>query len=391
MPVIKLKANKMSEAMVSHISLVHRGANRIPFKIVKKEKQMGIFNSLDLSNLGKMFASKSEAPQGKVVGVITMKGDGFESIKNQVEAIGFTVSDSEEMDDGSVIFKQEDFDESGAVIRLSDNVAIVTKGFSPYSMDVTQDGVSFSDMCAANGFHPGINSIVDTLGMSLRAIVNGSSSVADAKQASAKLFQEAGTYVTSFLSGLPEKAFKLEDIVPDLPQVAPAGMSDAEAITKGMKPAPKKVCKTCGADPDAEPERKTEQESTEGTETSTESGKEGEPVEKTEAPLTKEAISAIVSAQVAQSQAEFADTLSVITTGFAGVQKSFTEFGARLNAFTTRIDAVESVAKAANEAVRGTVIGQSDMDVGSNRGPIGKKTHKADFDTAMLPKPAFRR
>lgn len=80
MPKFKVKANEMTEATVSHISLVDRGANRIPFKIVKQEKS-GMsakhFASLDLRNL---FVRKNEEQVEKeddveIVGVVTMDDD----------------------------------------------------------------------------------------------------------------------------------------------------------------------------------------------------------------------------------------------------------------------------------------------------------------------------
>ena len=149
MPTINFKATKMTGAKVSHISLVERGANRIPFKVVKQEKDMSAFQGLDLGGL--FNRRKSEKTEPKVVAVVTMKGEAYEAVAKMVEEAGFAVASVQEMDDGSMIFKQEDgaiedLMEGSSVLRLNDHIALVTKGFSPYNMDVTSDGVTFADV-----------------------------------------------------------------------------------------------------------------------------------------------------------------------------------------------------------------------------------------------------
>ena len=55
---VKTTMRQMKEAKVAFISLVTRGANRIPFRVLKSDK--GDDNMLDLSQLRHVF--KGEAP-----------------------------------------------------------------------------------------------------------------------------------------------------------------------------------------------------------------------------------------------------------------------------------------------------------------------------------------
>lgn len=110
MPTFKLKANEMKDATVSHISLVDRGANRIPFRIVKQEKS-GMskkhFAGLDLGNLFVRKTEEAEVDQeAEVVSVVVMDED--EEAKKLVEEAGFDVSSPKTMEDGSVVYQQGD-------------------------------------------------------------------------------------------------------------------------------------------------------------------------------------------------------------------------------------------------------------------------------------------
>lgn len=241
MALVRFQATKMSDAKVSHISLVERGANRIPFKVVKQEvKGMKYFAGIDLGRVGSLFAKKAEPAVvvPVVVGIITMKGEGLESIKAQIVEAGFQVEDMIENEDGSVVFKQGDgeFDGEGVVVRLNDHIGIVAKGFSPYPMEVSADGgsgtMSFADQCAAQGFYPGVTAIMDVLSSSVRDTVRGSDSPAEARDAIQKLFNEAQAYTVSFVAGLPASTFKLEDITPQLAAKVEGGEGGEAAVVE---------------------------------------------------------------------------------------------------------------------------------------------------------------
>jgi hypothetical protein len=215
--IIKAKANKMVNADVQFISLVDRGANRIPFKIIKQEKNMSkSFVGLDL---GSIFARKSEDQDARIVGIATMGGEGLTHVSKQLEEAGFSVSDMLDMEDGSIVFKQSDetLDGDATIIKINDNLAIVTKGFSPYSMDIAYDskggnGLSFSEAVTTQGFYPGISTILDVIRSSISSAMGEAKTPAESASAIASLYDEAKKYTLSFINNLPAKAFKLETL-----------------------------------------------------------------------------------------------------------------------------------------------------------------------------------
>lgn len=420
MPTIKFKANKMSDAHVSHISLVERGANRIPLKIVKEEKQgMSKFASLDLGNFGAVFARKAEKPAPAIVGIVAMKGEGFESIKKQVEAAGFAVADMTENADGSVVFKQGDIEGDSTLVRLNDHVALVCKGFSPYNMDINSDGVTFADVCAAQGFYPGINTIMEVLASSVRDTVYASASPADAKTQVGKLFGEAQAYVSAFLAGMPVKAFKMEGIVPEVvegagdgvtgdaditaaveAEMAPEGMTDAEAVTKGFKPFVKGGGKAkltpeeqAAADAEAAKTKAKKGDGEVAAEGTGEAAATDAAAETPPAALTQAEVSDIVSTHVAKAMealsAKLGDQIGGIANTFATVQKSVEEFSGSMTELKTRMETAEKVAKSAQEAVTGTVVHGSES--GDTVQTKKSETSQAsrDIDTGFQPKGAF--
>lgn len=381
MPAVSIKAKKMTDATVQFISLVERGANRIPFKVVKQEKDMSkAFAGLDL---GSIFARKSEKkPEAEVVAVVTTKGEGYESIKKQVAEAGFDVTSIEEMEDGSVVFKQGDFDGEGLVVKINENLALVTKGFSPYNMEMGSGDVSFAEAAAASGFYPGISSIMNTLAQAVQDLVRSASSPSDAQKAVSKLFGEAQAYTNSFLSGLPAKAFKLEGAMPEAvekEEEAPAATGTEESTPEApVGEVTETVANDAGADAP-----KGEGAAPEGGEAATEVKKAEKPAENA---LTQEDVAAIVSTTVNEKTSELAQKMDALLEGLSGVTKSVGEMQGGIATLSTRVEAAESVAKSAKEAVTGTVLTGDQNDTDGTVTKRDREYQGREIDTAYMPR-----
>lgn len=369
MPTIKMNAQKMTQADVQFISLVERGANRIPFKVIKQEKEMSkAFAGLDL---GAFFARKQEKVEPTIVGIAIMKDEGYESIKKQLAEAGFTVEDETEMADGSVVFKQAEATGEETVIRMNDHVALITKGFSPYNMDLGGD-TTFADVAAARGFYPGISSVMSTLTEMVDTTVRKAESPADAQRMVAQVFKEAGAYINSFLSGLPSKAFKLETIVPDVAVTTKGegeGGGEGEGVDTGTETTPA-VQKGEGESP-AEG----------GGATHTE--KQDEIVEK---PLTEQEVAAIVQTTVEEKTNAVVEKMDKLAEVLAGLSNSMTSIQSSVDTFGARIEAVESVAKAAKEAVTGTVVAGVQGSDGTQVTKRDREYVGKEIDTAFMPR-----
>ena len=436
MPTLRFTATKMSEAKVSHISLVERGANRIPFKVVKEESDtMSKFSGLDLGGLFARKAEKTpEVPQ--VIGIITMKGESLETVQKAAAEAGFAVDASVEMEDGTVVFKQEGFSDEaladGVVVRLSESVALVTKGFSPYNMDITADGVTFADQCAASGFYPAINSIMTTLSDAVRSVVYNAKTPAEAKSGVTKLFAEASAYTASFVGGLPVKAFKMEDLAVGIPLVVEKaykpgdkeGAAEGAAAGEETDPLKKEAAKTKKdeAEGGAAAEGKGAQEHTAEQEevikaamsadektflaglsggdkmkfmkaTSEERAKimesAAKPAKKDETALTEGKVAVIVASKVTEATSELATKFEQLIASLGSVQKSVEGFAATAEDLKIRTEKAEKIAADSVKAVKGTVVVGSESGDVEPMQPAQKSEMRGDIDTAFQPRRAF--
>ena len=373
MSVIKMQANKMSDATVSFISLVGRGANRIPFKIIKQEKDhmSKAFSSMDL---GSLFTRKSEkVAAATIAAVVCMKGDHMEALKEELVAAGFSVANQIENADGSVVFAQGDSvlkADEGTVIRLSDDILLVAKGFSPYNME-GQSGNSFADQCIAQGFYPGIRTVMDTLSDTIRSAVSASSSPADAGTSVSKMFDEAKAYALSFVSQLPVAAFKLDtgenrvvtyaikseaEVQPTADDLAQAEVAKQEEVAKGkMSPAELTYFKTLtGADKMAFMTADSAGRAKAMAGGVDDHDEDNASVKKAQAPADTQAM---VAAEVSKSGEALTASLKTMLDAFSGsIQKSMDSMEAKVSGMQERIEKAEGVALTAQQAVSGTVV-----------------------------------
>lgn len=359
MPTLTMKATEMKKAQVVRISLVERAASRIPFRVTKQEKPMNIANMVDLASVFKR--EKPAATQAEIVGVVTMKSEKLADITAQITEAGFAVEKSEVMEDGSVVFAQaEDLTGEASVVRISDDAAIVVKGLRPYSMDITTgDGTTFADMCKAQGFYPGVGTMVDVLRNSVLTVAEKSDNPGKAATAVSKMFDEAKAYAVSLVNALPSKAFKLEFVGTD-PEPAPAVKAEGEpeADPEGEAAA--------GGDPEVKPE-----------DAAAAATGEQAPVAKAEADTKLDALLASVQA--------LGDKINGMETSVTSVNKSVKDL-------TDRVQEAEQVAKSAREAVEGTVV------MGGDAGDSSQTARKSDrgqyrgreIDTGFSPRPARR-
>ena len=359
MAKITIKATKMLNADASHISLVDRGANRTPFQIVKQEKPMsGLFAPLDLT---RVFARKSEAPAIQVVGVATMKDDSFDETKEQISEAGFRVEDQVEMEDASVVFKQEgEADGEGCVVRISDSVALVMKNFVPHEMDIEYGDKTFSEVVKEQGFYPSVAAVLADLSDSIPDMVAKADSPTEAAELVSKMFDEAKLYATTMVGALPVEAFKLEvaqkackpkDKMPEEP-AAEDTTGDEKKAKKDEGTTEEPVAKEDGAPTDpapaaeviAAPAPVVEPEHKETPAVSIEKG------------LTEEQVSNIVSNHTGKAIDALAKKVEeMIGTLSTAVQKSVTDLGAK-------VDQATEIATKAEAAIKGAVVTGSDTD-----------------------------
>lgn len=213
---IRVEAGEMLDADVEFISLVPRGANRAPFKVLKsEEKGMKHVLGLDLTKV--LSRAKKADTRPEMVAVAVVKGEG-EAMKAVLEAAGIPVTsiivDDEQGAD--ILALKEDTDFADVVaFKLQEGlvavVANVTK--SVKKMALWADTSDFGTNMAQMGFMPTARLATDVLLETLWNIVASNQDAASMKTRIQAALADFSAYVADLAVTLPETVFKLESIV----------------------------------------------------------------------------------------------------------------------------------------------------------------------------------
>lgn len=234
MPRIKLQANKLENPKVSHISLVDHGANRIPFRIIKRQ------GMIDLTRLLKRDATdpvKKAESTGKVLGVVVEKTDKLEKVAEVIKAAGFSV-DTPMVSGGTVVYTQGEAEINEAtskVIKMSQDVLAIL------DEDTAEKLLKSSDiaesMMTEHGFLPSIS-------MAARAMHD---QLLEATEAGEDVVQKAEQIIDSFKSyaltalELVPTALYQADLSVEQVMKAEAPVEDPEPKDQVKEPEPEPV------------------------------------------------------------------------------------------------------------------------------------------------------
>lgn len=408
MPTLTFQATEMKDAKVAHISLVDRAATRIPFKVIKQEKPMNVLKHLDLASVFK----KDKPPATQIVGVITMKSDGYDSVKGQYKEAGFSVDDEDVQKDGSVIFGQtEDMSGEHVLVRLSDNTILAVRGFRPYEMDVQdEDGVPFSEVCKAQGYYPGMGSMIDSLRIGATEVAEKAENTSDAVSQITKMFDEAKQYAVSLVKGLPPNAFKLEKVFPeteigfedDWPEDEVAlydqVLKDSAASSKAWATRRRNAKSQQHKDyyllrslagmvkprGPAKPKATSKEDVAKACDPKDKSKMMNGKTMKSEDDDIVDDTTQLVEELV---QKQFEVLATKMESMFSDVSDSIQAVGDKLASLSTRVESAEKVAKAASEAVEGTVVlGGEGGDYAGTARKVENINRGREIDTAFVPR-----
>jgi hypothetical protein len=255
MATIKVPLRKLSDLDVRFVSLVDRGANRMPFRVVKRDHQENPEMSLDLSSLSRVFKSEPTAPaKPEIVAVVLAKNDPklVEQAQVLLKAEGLDLQVVTSYEDGTVsIAKSEDFQEGSTLVQASPQMALVVKGFDPYGTKM--DALSFGEAAQARGFYSGLNGAMDTLRDMVYAKLTKADSPNTAVSEVKQVMTEFVQYVEALTSALPVSVFKADHPV--------------NVLVEGfVAEAPAEVKKNDPVEPTSEePQKTTEPVGTSGT------------------------------------------------------------------------------------------------------------------------------
>lgn len=214
MPKLQLNATELVNPDVDIVAMVKRGANRIPFRVTKKDDD----DMIDLSKLGASLFSKSSGLKAPTVsGVILAKGaDATALLAVLKEAgldveVGFVKAES----DQATTFTKTDVSasEETLILKLSDEVAVAIAGPADLIKRVSGydwDSTSFKEVLTKGTFAPSLCMAQDMLHMTFSNILEK----ADDRETLSTMIKTAvgefSSYIDTLVTAVPDSIFKAD-------------------------------------------------------------------------------------------------------------------------------------------------------------------------------------
>jgi len=244
-----IQARELSEMDVNIISLVKRGANRIPFRIVKSDGE----STMNISNL---FVWKQEPQLPAVVACVLAKTANHDAYTKALNEGGFEVDHVNIAEDETVtlMFTKSDEMEDAVALKISDDAALIVVGVEKGLLSFP-DSNSFIENITKAGFAPSYHIANEILNETVGNIIFSEGDAAETKEAVSKAISDFGGYIEAILSTIPVQAFKAEEILTEVQK----GLLNApkKAPKKASKKKPEKEAKAKQDDEDGEDEDET--------------------------------------------------------------------------------------------------------------------------------------
>jgi hypothetical protein len=204
---VTVEATELLTPDVKYISLVKRGANRIPFRITKSENDSMI--NLDLSRI-----FKREKPP-TVLAVVVNKAEVSEETTSIIKEAGFSVEDVI-VQDGCTIFKQHATVDGAIALKMDENVALLVDADS-WTVPVTKAEESwaneFYEAMQCDGYWATYSGATSYLTWTLSKALYAAKSAEEARSSAAEVIGAYSDYVLGMVGAIPASAFAMGEAV----------------------------------------------------------------------------------------------------------------------------------------------------------------------------------
>jgi hypothetical protein len=385
MPKVEVEANELTDAKVSFVSLVHRPANRLPFKMTKSEEKT---HMIDLSKLFKF-----ERPKPMVSALIVSKGADLEKAKARITAAGFSVEKSMEQGDVT-LFVQGDKEhplEDALIVKFDEDVAAACVNVDKSFQSLNFESTSFQEMMAQEGFWPSVWTAMDVFRYTVGNVMDTAKSADEAATTIGKACEDLRSYLTGLVGAVPMEAFKMEsgkpaaspsvdgpakEAGPETPAAPSTGDTSAETGTttvKGDAEAGGTAAENpSGASAVAEGEGQKTTEKSDDTKTeekSTETAPAAKDVGKTDETVVIEQVTKAVE--------------GMLKTALEGVSAKLAEMStsidAKLKDVVAKADEAATLAKSAKETADNAVVVETGGDPKQTK-PVKSENGHASWD-----------
>lgn len=204
MSKFEIKATELVGTDVNFVSLVKRGANRIPFRLTKGENEM-----FDLHKIGRDLFRKGDKPATDIIAVVCQKGVDMKAVAEVFKANGLDPKEFQKHDqNGVVTVAKGDISASEDVklLKVSNEIAIVYKSFDSSS----QGSDDFNQVNSTGGHHLAIMAAHDALGTTMHNALQNAKDPQEAHDKIAAACDAHKEHVTGLTKKLPVRAFKME-------------------------------------------------------------------------------------------------------------------------------------------------------------------------------------
>lgn len=208
---VTMKLNKMVDVEVDWISVVKRGANRIPIRAIKSEDVENTEEN-EMSLWERLFQKDEEVKSDKpeVIAIIVPENLKDE-LSPQIAEQGYVI-DKAEAKDGVVCFKQPNWTEDVTLIKVNDDVFVaisnVSKAFEPFT-----NSTSFSENFKKGSFFPSVRMASSALEDTLINIMFSAEGSNVPKEEVETSLDEFKSFIMTALKNIPKEAFKLETVL----------------------------------------------------------------------------------------------------------------------------------------------------------------------------------
>lgn len=399
MSKVTIDAAEIVDARTDIISLVKRGANRLPFRVIKSEEE----DMLDLFKAGRIIFGKSEK-KPEVVAVMFGTEPDADLLAKTFATAGLdpaklTKSEADEV----ITFAKSDVEKAQGTVLVKSGDAVVAVSGLAKSFDSWGGSSDFVSAIRANTFYPSIYSSQDVFTSCIYSIMSNSNSPDEAASRVAACADDYKNYIVMLTANLPASAFHLDHGFYSLAKSETPVVKSEEPKAEEPVATTETVTTEAaveGTEAVTEPVAKTEAEiAAEAAKTAETAAVVVEPVAKTEAEIAAD-ISAQVEAQVAAKMAEFAKSQEApkepTETLAETIQKSVASamatalapINATMAELSSKVEETSVGLAKADAALNGTVIGGASSE---NLGRVSKTDNSVGagepplLDTAYTP------
>lgn len=236
---IKMPVGELGDVDVLRISLVDRGANRVPFRITKREGPSE--EGQDVLDFYKHFrkdAAEKSGPQAQVAAIAVSAEADVEKASELVKAAGFSVEKAIKSDEGHTAFVQGDgeFDPEKCTYLKFDELRGAYLSGDPAVSVQKRASADFGENLGAQQFIPGMFLAQDALHSTISNILDdpdtGRDDAVSAIKAATQKFSE---FVGDLAEKIPADVFKLEKAF-DAEDSEPEAEPKDDKVEAGEKP-----------------------------------------------------------------------------------------------------------------------------------------------------------